>query len=176
MSEDNEKGGQGTLPLEDLHHQENAKVEINLGNNATIHPSFHCYFLHVSHLHPQPFPLPSVAFFCFYFSWQCQLQYAVQAQEEESTPLVAFNDKEVKNDDERIEIETRPRTRSIRWFSSFTLSITLQFWHIANFVRLISHQFSDLEGASVLSLQVVPSWSKTRIDWVSPKHQNKLKQ
>ena len=39
MSEDNEKGGQGTLPLEDLHHQENAKVEINLGVNATIHPS-----------------------------------------------------------------------------------------------------------------------------------------
>ena len=48
----------------------------------------------------------------------------VQAQEEESTPLVAFNDKEVKNDDERIEMETRPRTRSIRWLFSFTLSIT----------------------------------------------------
>ena len=38
MSEDNEKGGQETLPLGDL-NQENAKVEINLGVNATIHPS-----------------------------------------------------------------------------------------------------------------------------------------
>ena len=105
MSEDNEKGGQETLtlPLNDL-QQENAKVEINLGINATIHPSFHCNFLHVSHLHVTCGPFHNV---------NLNMMVA-QAQEGESTPLVAFNDKEVKNDDERIEMETRPRTRSIR--------------------------------------------------------------